>query len=66
MIYCYCFIVYNFLIMINLLNYNLFEDLDKRHWIYTLREIETNRSDDIENLLNIHFIELRKFKKKKK
>ncbi|ORX84341.1 hypothetical protein BCR32DRAFT_291407 [Anaeromyces robustus] len=48
-------------IMINLLNYNLFKDMNKRHWHFELKERETNKGEGFEDLLNIHFFELQKY-----
>jgi len=54
------------LIMINILNYEEFNKNDtekkKYHWIFTFKEKYTNEEKDFEDLLNIHFIELPKYK----
>jgi len=53
------------LIMINILNYQLFESNDeeikKYHWNFTIKEKDTNEEKDFEDLINIHFIELTKY-----
>jgi len=52
------------LIMINLLNYNIFKkEKEKPHWIFTLKEKETNEEKGFYGLINFHFIELPKYDK---
>ncbi|ORX80517.1 hypothetical protein BCR32DRAFT_245579 [Anaeromyces robustus] len=48
-------------IMINLLNYNLFKNMNKHHWHFELKERETNEGEGFKDLLNIHFFELQKY-----
>jgi len=53
------------LIMINILSYQLFiwdEEKSKKHWNFTIKEKDTNEEKDFEDLINIHFIELLKYK----
>ncbi|ORX87851.1 hypothetical protein BCR32DRAFT_263905 [Anaeromyces robustus] len=52
-------------ILINILNYNLFkdpEDMEQRHWIFEISERNTKKGKGFEDLINFHFIELPKFK----
>lgn len=51
------------LIMINLLNYNMFHNKEKYHWSYALIERELKKEDEFSKMLNFHFIELEKFEK---
>ncbi|ORX84892.1 hypothetical protein BCR32DRAFT_325712 [Anaeromyces robustus] len=55
------------LIMINILNYKLFKNTEKEklkyHWVFTFKEKDTNEEKDFKGLLNIHFIELPKYKR---
>ncbi|ORX65565.1 hypothetical protein BCR32DRAFT_306091 [Anaeromyces robustus] len=57
------------LILINILNYKLFKNTEKEkfkyHWIFTFKEKDTNEEKGFKGLLNIHFIELPKYKKLK-
>jgi len=52
-------------IMINILKFNIFNHTEKEknklNWIFTLKENDTNEEKGFKNLLNIHFIELKKF-----
>ncbi|ORX87854.1 hypothetical protein BCR32DRAFT_324216, partial [Anaeromyces robustus] len=51
-------------ILINILNYNLFtdpEDMEQRHWIFEISERNTKKGKGFEDLINFHFIELPKF-----
>jgi len=52
-------------IMINILKFNIFnrteKEKNKLDWMFTLKENETNEQKGFKNLLNIHFIELKKF-----
>jgi len=49
-------------IMINLLDSDLFENNnEKRHWIFEFKERETNKGEGFEHMINIHFIELKKY-----
>jgi len=50
-------------IMINFLHYNIFkkEKEEKYHWCFNLRDEETNKDLGYKDILNIHFIDLKKF-----
>ena len=47
-------------ISINILDFNLIKDIDKAHSCYFIKELETNHI--LTNHLEIHFLELKKFK----
>ncbi|ORX63630.1 hypothetical protein BCR32DRAFT_138226 [Anaeromyces robustus] len=52
-------------ILINILNYNLFidpEDMEQCHWIFEVAERNTKKGKGFEDLIKFHFIELSKFK----
>ena len=53
-------------IMINILNFNLLnntkEEMTIPHWEFTLKDKNTNEEKGFKDLLNIHFIELPKYK----
>jgi len=55
------------LIMINILNKNYFnrttEELEKRDWVFTIKDQRSNYESSFKNSLKIYFIELPKFKK---
>jgi len=55
------------LIMINILNKNFFnrttEELEKRDWVFTIKDQRSNYESSFKNSLKIYFIELPKFKK---
>ncbi|KAG4083290.1 hypothetical protein H8356DRAFT_1750007 [Neocallimastix lanati (nom. inval.)] len=54
------------LVMINILNFNLLnntkEEMTIPHWEFTLKDKNTNEEKGFKDLLNIHFIELPKYK----
>ncbi|ORX64714.1 hypothetical protein BCR32DRAFT_330531 [Anaeromyces robustus] len=52
-------------ILINILNNNLFtdtEDMEQRHWIFEITERNTKKGKGFKDLIKFHFIELPKFK----
>jgi predicted transposase/invertase (TIGR01784 family) len=53
-------------VMINILNFNLLsntkEEMTIPHWEFTLKDKNTNEEKGFKDLLNIHFIELPKYK----
>jgi len=58
-------------VLINFMHYNIFDyedekgNKEKYHWCFNLCDEETKRSMGYKDLLNIHFIELKKFEKLK-